>query len=105
MDERLGEDPVAEIDTITISYFSFADSTQATIDNFIEAVGETRITAQGKETAREQKEINDLLAQSVSDDPNVLVAKCLNLIEQNVFDPPAGFSCWPGGGQGSLVFQ
>lgn len=101
MDERLGDDPVAEIDSIVISYFSFSDSTQATIDDFIKAVGETRITAQGKETAREQKEINDLLAESVND-PNVLVAKCLNLIEQGVFDPPAGFSCWPGG-TGSVV--
>lgn len=105
MTQRLGEDPIAEVESITISYFSFADSTQTTIDNFIEAVGETRITAQGKETAREQKEINDLLAESVSNDPNVLVAKCLALIEANQFDPPAGFSCWPGGGQGTLTYQ
>lgn len=102
MKERLGDDPLAEIQSITISYFSFSESTQDTIDQFIEAVGETRITAQGKETAREQKEINDLLAESVSD-PNVLVAKCLNLIEQGTFDPPAGFSCWPGGGNSVVI--
>jgi regulator of protease activity HflC (stomatin/prohibitin superfamily) len=103
MEERLGDEPLAEIESITISYFSFSESTQETINDFIEAVGETRITAQGKETAREQAETNQILEESVNNDPLVLVARCFELIAEGAFDPPAGFSCWNGAGNAVVV--
>lgn len=110
MVDRLGDEPLAEIESVSVSYVSLSDSTQATIDDFIAAVGETRIAAQRKSTANEEAQSNEILSDSISNDPNVLVSKCLDLLAdalESDYALPAGFSCWgsstgvviPGGGR------
>jgi regulator of protease activity HflC (stomatin/prohibitin superfamily) len=100
MNERLGDDPLAEILSISMSYFSFSESTQATIDAFTKAVGETRVAAQREETAEAEARANEALSDSISNDPNVLVSKCLDILNdamESGYALPAGFSCWGAG--------
>ena len=42
-----------------------------------------------------------ILADSVTNDPNVLVSKCLDLVNEGK-SLPAGFQCWPNT-DGSMV--
>lgn len=97
MNTRLGDTPLVEIQSITVSYLALADSTQAKLNEFIAAVGDTRIAAQRKSTAKEESEANTILSDSISHDPNVLVSKCLDLLTKALesdYALPAGFSCW-----------
>lgn len=82
MESRPGSDLIT-IEDITVSYVSLSPSTQGTIDDFIAAVGQTRIAAQQKSTAVERKAANDTLASSVTND-GVLVSRCLDIVEQAV---------------------
>lgn len=103
---RLGGEPLAEVISITVSYVSLSDSTQAKIDDFIAAIGETRVAQQQKETAQARAEANRILSSSVSNDPNVLVSRCLDLLADMVQqgEPvPAGFSCWPGSNNAVVI--
>ena len=65
MVERLGDAPLVDIHSISISYISLSDNTQKKLDDFISAVGDTRIAAQRKSTAAEERAANDILASSV----------------------------------------
>lgn len=83
---------------------TFIDTTQATKDriNMLNAErANTRIAEQKKETATNEAAANKILAESVSNDPNVLVRECLRLIDESK-PLPAGFQCWPNSG-GSVV--
>ena len=89
------------IDSVTMSFLKLADSTQAKINAYQAEVGNTRIAEQQEKTAGAQARANRALADSVSKDPNVLVSKCLDTLEEMVKagqSVPAGFSCWPGSG-------
>lgn len=106
MDGRLGDDPLVEVQSITVSYLSLADSTQAKLNDFIAAVGDTRIAAQKKSTATEEAEANRILSGSLSNDPNVLTSKCYDIVKDSAetgYPLPAGFSCWPGGTSAVVV--
>lgn len=88
------------IDSVTLSFLRLADTTQAKINAYQAEVGNTRIAEQRQKTAAAEAAANQALAASVSHDPNVLVSKCLDTLEEMVKagQPiPAGFSCWPGG--------
>jgi len=105
MNERLAamNDGHAQIliDSVTMSFLKLADSTQAKINAYQAEVGNTRIAEQQEKTAAAQARANRALADSVSRDPNVLVSKCLDTLEEMVKagqSVPAGFSCWPGSG-------
>lgn len=97
---------MVEIRSITISYLKLSDSTQKKINDWQAEVGNTRIALQRKQTAIAQAEANRALSESVSNDPNVLVAKCFDTLaamveaEQQV---PAGFTCWPGSNSALVV--
>lgn len=45
------------------------------------------------------------LSKSVSNDPNVLVSRCFDTVEEAVKADyrPAGFSCWSGSGSAVVV--
>lgn len=99
MQKRLGDR--FEITAVDVT---FIDTTQATKDriNMLNAErANTRIAEQKKETAANEAAANKILAESVSNDPNVLVRECLRLIEEGK-PTPAGFQCWPNSG-GSIV--
>lgn len=88
------------IDSVTMSFLRLADSTQAKINAYQAEVGNTRIAEQRKKTATAEAAANQALSASVSKDPNVLVSKCLDTLEEMVKanqSIPAGFTCWPGG--------
>lgn len=97
MRSRLAEQGLAEIESITFSYLRLADSTQKKLDDYVAAIGETRIAMQREETAKAQANANLTLSGSVSNDPNVLVSKCFDTVADAVatgYQLPAGFSCW-----------
>jgi regulator of protease activity HflC (stomatin/prohibitin superfamily) len=106
MEERYGDDPLVRTVAITVSYVSLSESTQSKIDAFIAEVANTRIAAQQAETKVNEAKGNRALSASISNDPNVLVSKCFDVVasaEKSGYQLPAGFSCWPGSGNAVVV--
>lgn len=84
----------------------FDPQTENVINQYQQALAATRIAAQRRETAEQEAAANRELAASVSNDPNVLVSKCLDAIKMMIDKGqaiPAGFSCWPGGGSALVL--
>jgi len=104
MQERLGDDPQAEVVDITVSYVSLAGSTQKTIDDFISEVGRTRNAAQARNTAVEQAAANRTIQESLQNNSEgVLASRCIDAFESAIekgYALPAGFNCL---GAGSSV--
>jgi fumarate hydratase class II len=81
-------------------------NTQRKLNSYQAQVAETKIAQQRIATNKAQAQANDALKQSVSNDPNVLVAKCFEILDDMVhakMTPPIGFSCWQTGGATSVV--
>lgn len=98
--------PQIDIKSVTLSFLQLSDTTQAKINGYQAEVGNTRIAEQQEKTAAAQAAANRALSASVSHDPNVLVSKCLDTLEEMVkakMSPPAGFSCWPAGSSAVVV--
>lgn len=93
---------LVDIESVTISLITLDKDSQRKIDEYISEVAKTRIAEQAQKTAAEQAKANRILSESISRDPNVLVSKCMDAIADGDFNPPAGFSCWPGG-NGAVV--
>lgn len=96
-----------EVVSVLMPIVKFDTDTQARINQLQQQVALTRIAGQAQQTAIKQATANNSLAKSVNNSPNVLVARCLDLLDVMVKagqPVPAGFSCWPGGsGVGVLV--
>ena len=90
------------VESVIVIIPHFDDNTQAKVNALQAQVAQTRIAAQAIITAQKQSEANRALATSVSNDPNVLVSKCLDIVEGGKVTLPAGFTCWPGG-QGAVI--
>lgn len=113
MDENLANasttgEPEVEMVSLTVSFIAFSDTTEARINDLQAEVAKTRVAQQQEATAQAQARANKILANSVSNDPNVLVSKCLDTLTVMVQagqPVPPGFSCWPGVDKGSLVYQ
>jgi regulator of protease activity HflC (stomatin/prohibitin superfamily) len=91
---------------VMVSVVHFDADTQSRINALQAQVAQTRIAQQAEQTANAQAAANAALAASVSQDPNVLVSRCFDLLNEMVNKQqavPAGFSCWPGGGSSVLV--
>jgi regulator of protease activity HflC (stomatin/prohibitin superfamily) len=83
--------------TVLIPLIHHDDATQAKLQQYQAAIADTRIAQQKELTALAQAKANEELKQSVTNDPNVLVAQCLNFMEDALkanYPLPAGFSCW-----------
>ncbi len=94
-----------EILNVTIPLIRYDRGTQERLNAYQAEIANTRIATQRSETASAQARANQALAESVSNDPNVLVSRCLDTLADMVEAGqavPAGFSCWPGG-QSALV--
>lgn len=93
-------------DGLVISLIHFHPDTQKKIDDYQAEVAQTRIAVQAKQTALAQAEANKALADSVSRDPNVLVAKCWDN-EKAMIDKgmavPSGRFCWMFGQNTNLL--
>ena len=102
------DEPEVDMVSLTISFISFSDTTEERINDLQAEVAKTRVAQQQEATAQAQARANRILAESVSKDPNVLVSKCLDtltaMVQAGQAVPP-GFTCWPGGDTGSLVYQ
>lgn len=92
-----------EVLSVIVPVVNFDQNTQAKVNALLAQVAQTRIAQQSVKTAQQQADANKTLAASVSKDPNVLVSKCLDLLESGKFTPPAGFSCWPSSGSAVVV--
>lgn len=86
-----------EVQNVIISIVHFDEQTQAKVNAFQSQVADTRIAEARQQTATAEAEANRRLADSISRDPNVLVSKCLDMINAGK-QVPVGFTCWPGGG-------
>jgi regulator of protease activity HflC (stomatin/prohibitin superfamily) len=94
-----------EVLSITIPLIRYDRGTQERLNAYQAEIANTRIAEQRSETAAAQARANEALAESVSNDPNVLVSRCLDTLAEMVEagqPVPAGFSCWPGS-QSALV--
>ena len=117
-DASVDGEPEVNMEALTISYIDFSKTTEERINDLQAEVAKTRVAQQQEETAAAQRtqaeaeaaaqaKANQVLAGSVSNDPNVLVSKCLdtlNAMVQAGQPIPAGFTCWPSSNNGTLVF-
>lgn len=104
LQQRVGDR--VTINSVSVTLIDFTDATKDRINALNKERGNTRVAEQRTITAAKEAEANRILAESVSDDPNVLVSKCLDLIDAGrTF--PAGFQCWPdtAGSTGVIVQQ
>jgi regulator of protease activity HflC (stomatin/prohibitin superfamily) len=88
-----------DVQTVSIPLLNFDNATQDKINQLQQQVAATRVATQAQLTAQAQAAANQALAASVSNDPNVLTDKCLNILKEAVDKGqalPAGFSCFAG---------
>jgi regulator of protease activity HflC (stomatin/prohibitin superfamily) len=94
-----------EVLSVIITKVKLDDTTQSRLNALQTEIANTRIAEQSALTAEAEALANEILSDSVSEDPNVLVSKCMDLLQEmisaNMAVPPA-FSCWPGS-QSALV--
>jgi regulator of protease activity HflC (stomatin/prohibitin superfamily) len=86
-----------EVQNVIISIVHFDEQTQAKVNAYQSQVADTRIAEARQQTAAAEAEANRRLADSISRDPNVLVSKCLDMLNSGK-PVPVGFQCWPGAG-------
>ena len=91
------------ISELAVTVMNYDNPTQEKINALQGQVAQTRIAEQAVKTAEQQALANQKLAASVSKDPNVLVSKCLDMVEGGKAQLPAGFSCWPGNSSAVVV--
>lgn len=88
-----------EILSVNVPLPHYSRATEDKLNQYQTALAQTRIATQNKDTATQEAEANNNLANSVKRSPNVLVSKCLDALNDMIkarIQPPAGFSCWPG---------
>jgi regulator of protease activity HflC (stomatin/prohibitin superfamily) len=107
MNREIGD--TISVQSVIIPVLHFDPSTQDRINSLQAQVAQTRIAQQAQKTATAQAAANKALAASVSNSPNVLVSKCLDILQESVNKGqslPAAFSCFPGtGGSASVAVK
>lgn len=99
MQQKIGDQ--IDVLSVIIPVMHFDDSTQGRINALQAQIAQTRIARQAEQTAIAQAAANRALAASVSNDPNVLVSRCYDLLAEAInkgYQLPAGFSCVGSGG-------
>lgn len=106
MNKEIGD--TISVQSVIIPVLHFDPSTQDRINSLQAQVAQTRIAQQAQKTATAQAAANKALAASVSNSPNVLVSKCLDLLQEAVNrgqSLPAAFSCFPSSGSASVAVK
>lgn len=98
-----GSEPLIHVLAVQASFIDFDSATEQQIKDYQAEVQKTINAQQAVQTAIQQAQANERIAASISKDPNVLASRCLDLIAEGKFDPPIGFSCYPGAGQSTGV--
>lgn len=86
-----------EVQNVIISIIHYDNQTQDKINAYQARVADARIAEESQKVAIAEAEANRILSASVNNDPNVLVSKCLDMINAGK-QLPAGFQCWPNTG-------
>lgn len=84
-----------EILDVSVPVIDFDDATEGKINQLNAERAATAVAMQAQKTADAQAEANRKLASSVSNDPNVVVANCINKALDKGISP---LGCWPGNG-------
>jgi len=92
-DLRKRVDGKVDIISVIIPIVNFDEQTQQKLDAYQQEIGNTRIAQQKQLTATAEATANDKLRASISNDPNVLVSKCLDIVKERGQSP---LGCWPG---------
>ncbi|MGE2836922.1 SPFH domain-containing protein [Mycobacterium sp. SMC-4] len=82
-----------DIINVIIPLVSYDEATQGRINALNAERANTRVAEQRAQTAAAEARANEVLADSVSDNPNVLVSKCLDAAREAALSP---LGCWPG---------
>jgi len=96
-------EPLVDVEQVLISQMSLPKRAQGKIDDFLAEINSTKLALAKQATNTALAEANRILSDSISNDPNVLVSRCYDLIEEGVLKPPVGFSCWQGSGSAVVV--
>jgi regulator of protease activity HflC (stomatin/prohibitin superfamily) len=92
--------------SVVIPRLVYQGSVQNRINQEDQQVAQTIIANEAIKTAQAQATANQTLSKSVSNNPNVLVAQCMNVLEalqKSGGAIPVGFSCWPGSSVGVIA--
>ena len=81
-----------EILNVIVPLVNYDQATQDRINALNVEKANTRIAEQRAKTAAAEARANEILAASVSNDPNVLVSKCLDAAREADISP---LGCWP----------
>ncbi|CAN3130831.1 SPFH domain-containing protein [Mycobacterium sp. smrl_JER01] len=81
-----------DIINVIIPLVSYDEATQGRINALNAERANTRVAEQRAKTAEAEARANEILAGSVSDNPNVLVSKCLDAAREASISP---LGCWP----------
>ena len=100
MQKRVGNQ--IEVLNVLIPSIKLDNNIQNKVNSLLSQVAQTRIAEQTIKTNEKQSEANKKLSQSLNNDPNVLVSKCLDIVETSK-SLPAGFTCWPGNASSVVV--
>ena len=81
-----------EIINVIVPLVNYDQATQDRINALNVEKANTRIAEQRAKTAEAEAKANEILSASVSNDPNVLVSKCLDAAREAGISP---LGCWP----------
>lgn len=81
-----------EIINVIVPLVNYDEATQSRINALNVEKANTRVAEQRAKTAEAEARANEILAASVSNDPNVLVSKCLDAAREAHISP---LGCWP----------
>lgn len=98
---RLGGD--VRLITLVLKPLAYDGTVQSRINSVLAQTAKTDVARQSELTATAQAKANEIIQQSLANNPLALVQQCMNAISDGAFSPPAGFSCWPGQGSGVVI--
>jgi hypothetical protein len=107
-DIRTQNEDAIDVSSVLIPIPHFDPDTQNRINEIQQQIAATKVAVQQRQTAIEQAKANKELAASVSNDPNVLIAQCLQITQQAVAKGkaaqlPPGWNCFGGSTVGITV--
>lgn len=85
-----GQVDIIDVNIPTISY---DQGTEDKINQLNQQRAQTSIASEAQKTAEQQARANEILSQSISHDPNVIVQNCINAAIAKGISP---LGCWPG---------
>lgn len=90
----------------TVTRLDFSTETNQNIERLQAQAAKTREAKEAIKTNDLLAQANDKLRESVSNDPNVIVAQCYTLVGKAMetgYSLPDNFQCWPGGSNAGVL--